>query len=157
MIWGSAFCRKVGWELPIGGGGGGGGGADNYHFLWENLPLVFSKTMITWDFDGVTKMNILCLTCLLSTQCAFIVEQFEQLGQGRPMAYARQDRIMGPSCGLSLVWGGYILGKHIFEETKHHHHFYPCMGHFLQKQYIKSRLSLIFVDISEEQDAWTKA
>ena len=44
-----------------------GGGADNYHFLWENLPLVFSKTMITWDFDGVTKMNILCLTCLLST------------------------------------------------------------------------------------------
>ena len=46
---------------------GGGGGADNYHFLWENLPLVFSKTMITWDFDGVNKMNILCLTCLLST------------------------------------------------------------------------------------------
>ena len=108
MIWGSAFCRKVGWELPIWGGGWQlpfPMGKPSFGLFENNDNREFRRCYQDENFvPDLSSFNVVCV----------FVEKFEQLGQGRPMAYARQDRIMGPSCGLSLVWGGYILGKYIF-------------------------------------------
>ena len=70
MIWGSAFCRKVGWELPIWGRGGGGWqlpfpmGKPSFGLFENNDNMGFRRCYQNEYFvPDLSSFNVVCVYC----------------------------------------------------------------------------------------------